>query len=95
VIVWDTGTYRNITKKKGEEVPVAEALENGHLTVWLEGQKIRGGYALTRTGRDGRRERWLLVKKADEAADRRRNPVSSQPESVLSGKTVEEMAEQG
>jgi DNA ligase D-like protein (predicted 3'-phosphoesterase) len=94
VIVWDTGTYRNTTKKNGKEVPIKEALENGHLTVWLEGKKLKGGYALTRTGRDRNRERWILVKKNDEFADRRRNPVSTQPESVLSGKTVEEMAEQ-
>jgi DNA ligase D-like protein (predicted 3'-phosphoesterase) len=94
VIVWDTGTYRNTTKKDGKEVPIEEALENGHLTVWLEGRKLKGGYALTRTGRDRNRERWILVKKNDEFADRRRNPVSTQPESVLSGKTVEEMAEQ-
>src|SRR4051812_25456610 len=39
--------------------------------------------------------RWLLVKKNDEEADRRRNPVSTQPESVLSGITIEEMAERG
>jgi DNA ligase D-like protein (predicted 3'-phosphoesterase) len=31
----------------------------------------------------------------DEAADRRRNPVSTQPESVLSGRTIEETAERG
>jgi hypothetical protein len=59
--------------------------------VWLEGEKLRGGYALTRIGK-GTRERWLLVKMDDEGADRRRNPVSSQPESVLSGKTIEEIA---
>jgi hypothetical protein len=28
----------------------------------------------------------------NEGADRRRNPVSSQPESVLSGKTIEQVA---
>jgi hypothetical protein len=40
----------------------------------------------------GGRERWLLVKKDDEGADRRRNPVSTQPESVRSGKTIEQLA---
>jgi hypothetical protein len=29
----------------------------------------------------------------DEGADRRRNPVSTQPQSVLSGKTIEEIEE--
>jgi hypothetical protein len=58
-----------------------------------EGQYGAGGgdYSLRRMG--GRR--WLLVKKNDEEADRRRNPVSTQPESVLSGVTIEEMAERG
>ena len=39
-----------------------------------------------------KRERWLLVKMADEQADARRKPVKSQPESVLSGRTVEQVA---
>jgi hypothetical protein len=57
----------------------------------LHGEKLRGGYALTRVG-DGRRERWILVKTRDDDADARRNPVSTQPESVLSGRTVEQVA---
>jgi DNA ligase D-like protein (predicted 3'-phosphoesterase) len=88
VIIWDRGSYRNL----GEE-PVERALAQGHATVWLEGKKLRGGYALIRIGK-GKSERWLLVKMDDEGADRRRNPVSSQPESVLSGKTIEEIAKQ-
>ena len=90
VIVWDTGTFENITEKKGRPVPIEEALAAGHASVWLEGKKVRGGYSLTRVGRD-KRERWLLVKKRDEAADGRRNPVSTQPESVLSGRTIEQV----
>jgi DNA ligase D-like protein (predicted 3'-phosphoesterase) len=88
VIVWDRGSYRDL----GEQ-PIEQALARGHAAVWLEGEKVRGGYALTRIGR-GKRERWLLVKMDDEGADRRRNPVSSQPESVLSGKTIEQIAKQ-
>ena len=90
VIVWDTGRYRNLTHKDGEEVPIGEALANGHAVVWLDGHKLKGGYALTRTG-GGPKEKWLLVKTRDEEADARRNPVSSRPESVLSGKTIEEV----
>jgi DNA ligase D-like protein (predicted 3'-phosphoesterase) len=86
VIVWDAGTYRNL-----RDEPIETALKAGHASVWLEGEKLRGGYALTRVGRSGERERWLLVKMDDEGADRRRNPVSSQPESVVSGKKVEEI----
>jgi DNA ligase D-like protein (predicted 3'-phosphoesterase) len=92
VIVWDTGTYRNLTERDGEEVPVEQAVEDGHVSVWLEGKKLQGGYSLRRMGDD---RRWLLVKKRDEYADARRNPVSSQPESVKTGRTVEEIAAEG
>jgi DNA ligase D-like protein (predicted 3'-phosphoesterase) len=94
VIVWDTGTYRNLTEKDGKEVPVDRAVEDGHVSFWLEGKKLAGGYALTRTG-GGERERWILVKRVDEAADARRNPVKTEPRSVLSGRTVEEMGAKG
>jgi hypothetical protein len=56
-----------------------------------EGRKIKGGYALIRTGND---DRWLLVKMDDKEAEARRNPVSTEPESVLSGRTLEQIAEQ-
>jgi DNA ligase D-like protein (predicted 3'-phosphoesterase) len=93
VIVWDTGPYRNVTKRDGTEVPIEQALEDGHLVIELHGRKLRGGYALTRTGPDGRgRERWLLVKKRDAEADPGEDPVSTRPESVLTGRTVEQVA---
>jgi DNA ligase D-like protein (predicted 3'-phosphoesterase) len=94
VIVWDTGPYRNRTERDGEEVPIASALGDGHAVVELEGRKLRGRYALTRTDTEPR-ERWLLVKVRDEEADARRNPVSTQPESVLTGRTIEQIAEGG
>jgi DNA ligase D-like protein (predicted 3'-phosphoesterase) len=89
VIVWDAGTYRSLT-----DGPVEDAVEAGHLSVWLEGEKLRGGWTLQRT-RGGAKPQWLLVKRRDEGADARRNPVSTQPESVLSGRTVEDLAEGG
>jgi DNA ligase D-like protein (predicted 3'-phosphoesterase) len=93
VIVWDAGTYCNRTKRGGAEVPIGRALEEGHVVVELHGHKLRGGYALTRTGTDQRgRERWLLVKKRDAAADADQDILSTRPESVQSGRTVEQLA---
>jgi DNA ligase D-like protein (predicted 3'-phosphoesterase) len=86
VIVWDTGTYRAL----GEHEP-AEGLERGHLTVWLEGEKLTGGYAFTHAKLRGDEDGWLLVKVDDEGADRRRNPTRTQPESALSGKRNEDL----
>jgi DNA ligase D-like protein (predicted 3'-phosphoesterase) len=92
VIVWDEGTYRNLNERDGREVTMGDALSNGHAKFWLEGHKVTGGYALTRTPVGGsEREKWLLVKLKDEAADARRNPVSTQPESVLSGRTIADL----
>jgi DNA ligase D-like protein (predicted 3'-phosphoesterase) len=93
VIVWDVGIYHNRTKRGGAAVPPAEAVEDGHLSFWLEGTKIRGGFALTRVGSPGGREHWLLVKRRDEAADRRRKPTSTQLESVLTGRTNDDLAD--
>lgn len=91
VLVWDTGIYRNLTEKKGEAIPLGQAVAHGHVKVWLEGRKLRGGYALTRfkTGKD---ESWLLVKQNDEAADPSRHPVADEPQSVLTGRTIEEIS---
>ena len=91
VLVWDTGTYRNLTEKKGVAIPMGQGLAHGHVKVWLEGRKLKGGYALTRfkTGKD---ESWLLVKVDDARADPRRNPVANEPQSVLSERTIEEIS---
>jgi DNA ligase D-like protein (predicted 3'-phosphoesterase) len=89
VIVWDAGTYRNLDDDRS----MAEALEDGHARIWLEGEKLRGGWTLHRTG-GGAKPQWLLIKRRDEGADARRNPQSTQPESVKTGRTVEQVAEE-
>lgn len=92
VLVWDAGPYKNITKdEEGQTVPIAKALGRGTLEIWLEGKKIRGGYALVHSKMRGDEKNWLLVKMKDEGADARRNPVSTEPKSVLSGRTLNEV----
>src|SRR6266511_3081500 len=91
VILWDAGTYRNLTERGGKEVPIERAIRDGHLSIWLEGKKLTGGYALTRVG-GGKRAGWIMVKEEDERADARRNPLNTQPGSVRSGRTIEEVA---
>jgi DNA ligase D-like protein (predicted 3'-phosphoesterase) len=88
VIVWDNGTYENLL----EDQSMSEALERGHARVWLHGHKLRGGYTLRRTS-GGAKPQWLLMKRRDEEADARRNPVSTEPRSVISGRTIEEVRE--
>ena len=87
VIVWDHGTYANRTEHE-----MTRCLGRGHLSFRLNGEKLHGGYALTRI-REGKDETWLLIKRQDDDADTQRNPVRSQPESVLSGRTLDDVDE--
>ena len=90
LIVWDRGTYRNLSERAGKRITIEDALEGGNALVWLEGEKLRGGFELTRIA-SGEQERWIVVKHRDEEADAHRDPVRMQPESVLSGRTVEQV----
>jgi DNA ligase D-like protein (predicted 3'-phosphoesterase) len=97
VIVWDTGTYENRTKdSSGTTVPVAEAIERGHVTFDLHGKKLRGGYSLTKIAawRDERDAGWLLVKRSDKFAEPGSDAERDEPESVKSGKDIEQVADE-
>ena len=66
VMVWDRGTWHPI----GD--PVA-GYQKGHLKFELDGEKLKGGWALIRThgskygGKSGK-QAWLLIKESDEYA---------------------------
>jgi len=93
VIVWDAGPYRNLrTGDDGSELPMRRAVRDGKVEVWLEGRKLRGGYALIQRRLGGEDANWLLVKMDDDGADARRRPTRTEPESVLSGRTLSEVA---
>jgi DNA ligase D-like protein (predicted 3'-phosphoesterase) len=87
VIVWDRGTYESLDDSQS----MAEQIEGGHVKFRLAGEKLSGGWTLQRT-HGGDKPRWLLIKRRDEGADARRNPESTQPESVKTGRTLEEVA---
>jgi DNA ligase D-like protein (predicted 3'-phosphoesterase) len=86
VIVWDRGSY-----EQGGRVSWPEALERGHAVFVLHGQKLEGGFALQRTRR-GDKPQWLLIKRRDDDARPGSDIAAERPESVLSGRTLEELA---
>ena len=86
VIVWDEGTYRNLYDDESME----EGLRRGRVTFRLDGHKLRGGFTLRRFRKD--EEAWLLIKMDDEHADRHTDVTAARPESVLTGKTIEDLA---
>ncbi|SEO80481.1 DNA polymerase ligase N-terminal domain-containing protein [Actinacidiphila rubida] len=98
VIIWDEGTYRNITEdRRHRPVPFAEALENGHVSFWLDGSKLHGGYSLTRirNNRYGDRDAWLLVKRGDSRASHGHTPDPRRARSARSGHTLGQVAAEG
>jgi DNA ligase D-like protein (predicted 3'-phosphoesterase) len=85
VIVWDRGVY-----EQGGRVPWPEALTRGHAVFVLNGEKLRGGFALQRT-RPGAKAQWLLIKRRDQDARPGSDIVAEQPGSVISGRTLDEI----
>jgi len=84
VIVWDRGWYSNISGEAPER-----AIKKGAITFELHGDKLKGGWALRRIG-NGRN--WILVKMKDESAKRTGDITKERPDSVISGRTIEQIA---
>ncbi len=90
VLVWDAGTWKNHSRnEQGRALSPGRALARGKLVFELWGQKLRGKWALVRM--QANEGDWLLIKERDAAADGRRNPVSTEPKSVLSGRTLHQV----
>lgn len=85
VIVWDRGHY-----EQGGRVAWPEAIERGHAVFVLHGDKLNGGFALQRT-RPGEKSQWLLIKRRDEHAHSGSDVVAERPQSVISGRTLDEI----
>jgi len=88
VAVWDRGTW----------TPDGDAhamMKKGRLTFTLHGEKLSGRWHLVKTRPQGTQESWLLFKGRDEAADDDVDILDERPESVITGRTVEEIAARG
>lgn len=93
VIIWDRGHYRHPAARDGEENErlLLDGLRKGDLKFVLEGEKLRGEFALVRTGRDGKS--WLLLKKKERSAPA--GEILADNRSVASGRTLEELLDAG
>jgi bifunctional non-homologous end joining protein LigD len=85
VVVWDRGTWE-------PEGDAGDAMKRGRLTFVLHGEKLRGRWHLVRTRGTDKQERWLLFKARDEAASEGADVLAARPASVLSGRTIDEVA---
>jgi DNA ligase D-like protein (predicted 3'-phosphoesterase) len=89
VIVWDTGTFQNTKEDKTFE----ESLDSGHITIKINGKKLKGEFALIRTGK-GDKPRWLFFKMKGHGAIRGSNITEEMPNSAKTGRSLEQVAEE-
>jgi bifunctional non-homologous end joining protein LigD len=88
VVLWDRGTW------EPEGNPV-QSYHAGRLKFRLHGEKLRGSWALVKTPVGSRRDaerKWLLFKLKDEEARPGVDIVAARPESVETGRTLEDVA---
>jgi len=93
VMIWDKGNFKNLKKNDaGESISLKESYDMGTIEVWLNGEKLKGGYALIKMKSGKMKGNWLLIKMDDSEADARRNPTNTQNKSVVSGRTMKEIS---
>jgi len=89
MIVWDTGIWAPMDD-------VEKSLRTGAFKFRLAGEKLNGGWMLARLkpkpGDDDQRN-WLLFKEHDLASNDTIDILAARPESVKSGRRIEELAE--
>ncbi len=94
VMVWDEGTYEPLEatdeKKATQDRTLRKELRAGSLKFRLNGKKLKGEFALVKTRGRGDNS-WLLIKHRDRYATE--DPVIDKDKSVISRKTLEQIAD--
>jgi len=86
VIIWDNGTYDMVDPETPEQ-----GWKKGKLHFVLNGEKLRGEWVLVRGSRDPKQ--WIFFKVRDEHAAPDVDITAERPESIVSGKLVDEIGE--
>jgi bifunctional non-homologous end joining protein LigD len=76
VMVWDIGTYKPLK------------ISATRIELWLEGKKMKGGYALIQAKRKTGEKFWLFLKMKDQYANKALKQVTK---SALTGRTMKQI----
>jgi bifunctional non-homologous end joining protein LigD len=87
VIIWDHGTYEMVDPETAEK-----GWQKGKFHFVLKGKKLKGEWVLVRGSREPKQ--WIFFKVRDEHASQDIDITETRPESVVSGRLVDEMGEQ-
>lgn len=90
VMIWDRGTYHaaRAAKRRPSEEALKKGLAKGHLGFVLEGERLRGEFALVRL-KKAEENAWLLIKKRD--AFSATGDLTRLDTSVATGRTMPEI----
>ena len=90
VMLWDRGTYE--AGDGGGAASLRRGYEKGELRFVMHGKRLQGGFVLARLRRPGRPQ-WLLIKRRDDHADPSRDITAEATTSVVSKRTMEQIAD--
>lgn len=97
VMIWDRGTFMPDETRPREkpDTAVRRGYRDGKLSITFHGERLAGSFALVRTDQveGGPRSKWLLIKHRDEFARPGSKIATSAKRSVVSGRTMKEIAE--
>ena len=95
VIIWDEGTYGSAHPEEGNKdtETIREGFARGDLKFILNGQKLKGEFALVKikadTAKTAKDNAWLLLKKHDEFATS--DDITLENHSVFSNRTLDDI----
>ncbi len=92
VMIWDEGSYEpaagNFTEKKEKEKALLQELHKGKIVFDLNGEKLKGRFALVKSSYRGENA-WLLMKVKDKYA--KTTEILKKEKSVASGRTLKQI----
>lgn len=91
MIVWDRGNYENITTKNDIKISMEKAFENGEISIYLKGEKLKGSFSLILMKNQNDPKNWLLIKHNDKYEESEFDPLIELPNSVISNLSIEEI----
>jgi bifunctional non-homologous end joining protein LigD len=104
VMIWDCGTYdpevetkgsrKRVTDREEAERVATQGLKEGNLKFFLNGDKLKGSFALVRTSGFKGRETWLLIKHRDQHSQDGYD-ARDYNSSAVSGRTLAQIAAEG
>ena len=89
VMLWDRGTYE--ADDGGGAQSLRRGYEKGELRFVMHGKRLQGRFVLARLRRPGRPQ-WLLIKRRDDYADPERDITAEESTSVVTKRTMEQIA---